>query len=535
MDSEHIPASAAEPPIEPAAPPASTPAAASETAGSTPAAESVQAASAADRPLFTVGQRVWGPVLRLTETQAVIGLSEHGVEEGVLDLIHLRDEFGNLSVNEGDEVQAFVIAAGETPTLAPTLLPPAAEVMEKLRQLQEAGQTVRGRVTSINRGGLEVDIEGRRAFCPYSQIEIGRCENAEIYLNHILDFTITELLPEKRRIVLSRRAVLERERQSKLGDLRSRVTQGSEFEGVVQRLQPFGAFVDIGGLEGLVHVSEISFDRIADPHEALRVGEKVRVRVLDVTQDKTGRDRIRLSIKATLDDPWSKVTEEFHEGDIVRGQVVRLTEFGAFVKLYPGIEGLLHVSQYRPRHPAPPSGDAAEADLAPAPTDEQAPKVGQEVFVRISRIDPARRRISLALRDEDRPEKRRVEHDAVVGEVVSGVVRTIKPYGVFVDLPSLGPWVSGLLPGAETGLGREVSLARHFKTGEPVQVEILEVDEQGRIRLSQRSIREREERGSAPEGGEQAAIARTAPPGGFNALAEAFRRAEEKGRLRTDG
>jgi small subunit ribosomal protein S1 len=514
-------------PFEPAAPapgPSEAPVA--------PAGESAPQAGGEVR--FQVGQRVWGPVLRLTEAQAVIGLSEHGLEEGVLDLVHLRDEFGNLSVAEGDEVQAYVVAISPALTLAPTLLPPAAEVLQRLQEAMDAGQSVRGRVTGVNRGGLEVDIEGRRAFCPYSQIDIGRCENAEIYLNHILDFMVTEIDREKRRLVVSHRAVLERERQEKLGGLREQIREGAEFDGVVKRLQPFGAFVDIGGIEGLVHVSEISFDRIADPQEALRVGEKVRVRVLGVLQDKTGRDRIRLSIKATLEDPWAKLSEQFHEGDIVRGAVVRVTEFGAFVKLYPGVEGLLHVSQYKPRQrpaPAPRSDEAAadEALSAAAETsgEDHTPKLGQEIFVRISRIEPARKRISLALREEDRPERRRAEHDAVVGEVVEGVVRTIKPYGVFIDLPSLGPWVSGLLPGAETGLGREVPLARNFKPAERVQVEIIEVDEQGRIRLSQRTIREREEKAASPGAADSGdVIARMAPPGGFNALAEAFRRAE---------
>ncbi|MBM3317075.1 MAG: S1 RNA-binding domain-containing protein [Candidatus Eisenbacteria bacterium] len=512
MDSQPLPpaetGSAPQPPPEPSAPlPADAPA-----------------------PRFAIGQRVWGPILRLSETQAIIGLSEHGVEEGVLELIHLRDEFGNLSVSEGDEVQAYVVDNGPTPALAPTLLPPAHEVMHRLDEAREAGRPVRGRVVAINRGGLEVDVEGRRAFCPYSQIEIGRCENPEIHLNHILDFMVTELDAGKRRIVLSRRAVLERERQEKMGDLRGRIREGAEFDGVVMRLQPFGAFVDIGGLEGLVHISEIAHERIADPQDALRVGEKVRVRVLGVAQDKTGRDRVRLSIKATLEDPWVKVPEQFHEGDVIHGQVVRVTEFGAFVKLYPGVEGLLHVSQYRPRRPAAPAADA-EAGTDPSPAlEEREPQVGQEIFVRIGRIDVPRKRISLVLRDEERAERRRGEHDAVVGEVVEGVVRTIKPYGVFVDLPSLGPWVSGLLPGAETGLAREVVMARHFKIGERLPVEIIEVDEQGRIRLSQRTIREREEKASAPAAAGEDLAARAAPPGGFNLMAEAFKRAENGGR-----
>ncbi len=531
----------------PGAPPA-TPAAATGLGPITPGAADGVAGpppAAPEESPFKIGQRVWGPILRMTEDQAVISLSEHGLDEGVLDLINLRDEFGNLSVSEGDEVQAYIIKLRPSIKLAPTLYPPAAEVIRKLQEGLEKHETVRGRVTGVNRGGLEVDMEGRRAFCPYSQIEIGRCENAELYLNRILDFRVIELDPAKRRIVLSRRAVLETERQSKLGDLREHVKEGAEFEGVVTRLQPFGAFVDIGGLEGLVHISEISFDRLVHPQDVLRPGQKVRVKVLAIGQGKDGREQIRLSIKATLDDPWLKLGEHFHQGDIVTGTVVRVTEFGAFVKLYPGIEGLLHVSQYKPRAPQPTSpapaaeGDAGleVAEVAPQESDagsgdaadkDRTPQVGQELTVRITRIEFPRRRISLALRDEMREGPHEAVHDAVVGEIVEGTVRAIKRFGVFVDLPSLGPWVSGLLPESETGLGRGVNLTRHFKPGEKARVEIIDVDDRGRIRLSQRTIKDREEKESqvAPEArGEAPPVT---PPAALNALAQAFKRAQEK-------
>jgi small subunit ribosomal protein S1 len=490
-----------------------------ESSPETPAAGAAEA--------FRLGQRVWGPILRMTEDHVVISLSEHGLDEGTLDLVHLRDEFGNLSVAEGDEVQAFIVKLEPAIKLAPSLYPPAAEVMRHLREALDGETPVRGRVTGVNRGGLDVHIEGRRAFCPFSQIELGRCEDPTIYLNHILDFRVLELDEERKRIVLTRRPILEAERKEKLTELRAQITAGAEFEGVVRRLQPFGAFVDIGdGIEGLVHVSEISHDRVEHPSEVLREGEKIRVRVLDVSRGKEGRDRIKLSLKATIPDPWSQVTELLHERDIVTGSVVRVTDFGAFVKLHPGIEGLLHVSQYKPRGAAgaPPATEAAGAET-PAPADAT-PKAGEEITVRITRIDAGRRRISLALRDEDRVDQPKLDHDAIVGETVEGVVRTIKRYGVFLDLPSLGPWVSGLLPTAETEFGPETNIARKFNQGDKVKVEIIDVDDRGRIRLSQRRLTEREALGAAGEAG--ATAGSTAAPGGFNAIAEAFKRAEAR-------
>ncbi len=541
---------------------------------------------------YAVGSRVWGQVLRLTDKQAVVALGEHGLEEGSLDLIHLRDEFGNLHLNEGDEVQAYVVANAPAITLAPSLLPPSAETLGKLKEAQEKKEIVRARVVGLNRGGMELDIEGLRGFCPYSHIEIGRCEKPEIYLNHILDFKISELDEEKKRVVLSRRVILEEERKEKMHELRAQIKDGAEFEGVVMRLQPFGAFVDIGGIEGLVHVSEIAFDRVNDPGEVLRRGEKVRVKVLGTAPGKDGKERIRLSIKALQQDPWTIIDQLFKRNDIITGRVTRVTDFGAFVKLHPGIEGLLHVSEYKPRDagaapeaapapapapapeatPAPEAASAPEATPAPevateAPAEEKPaeqpaeqpagetpaaeapvtpaaetpaaeatpapaeeakqdgiPVEGNEILVRISRIDRDRHRVSLSLHSESEDEGK--QHDASVGEVHTGVVRTIKPYGVFVDLPTVGPWVSGLLPVSETGLDRGANLKKEFAEGQEVKVEIIEIDDRGRFRLSQRSLINRADGGGA--GGAGKGGVSTAPPGGFNTLAEALEKAQDR-------
>ncbi|MCK4305653.1 MAG: S1 RNA-binding domain-containing protein [Candidatus Eisenbacteria sp.] len=538
-------------------------------------------------PKYKIGQRVWGKVLRLSDTQAVLSLGDHVLDEGTLDLVHLRDDFGNLSLSEGDGLQIYVVRLEPSIKLAPSLFPPAAEVMRKLKEAKENSEVIRGRVTGINRGGLDVSIDGRRAFCPFSQIEIGRCEKPEIYVNHIIDFKVMELDEGKRRIVLSHRAILLKERDEKLHELRSQIKEGAEFEGVVMRLQPFGAFVDIGGIDGLVHISEISYDRLDHPKQALRKGEKVRVKVMGISRGKDDRDRIRLSIKALMEDPWTTLDQHFHQGDIVTGTVTRITEFGAFVKLYPGIEGLLHVSQYEQRGQkgrrepvtaaekpseapppktaseqdektsaapteeaakAPPASDsatdeAAKATPAPAiepqsaskePAESSVPVVGQEITIQISRIDVHRKRISLALRAEEQSGRGRMEHDASVGDKAEGIVRTVKPYGVFLDLPALGPWISGLLPTSESGLGREVTvgnLRKKFPEGERVKVEIIEIDDQHRIRLSRRSLLEAAERNtdrSRTRDSKGNQNLPTAPPGGFNVLAEALRKAQGK-------
>ncbi len=542
-------AEAAPAPAEPAPTPAEaapTPAEAAPTpaeAAPTPAAATAPpsgetapaaAAPAPPPPKYRVGQRLWGKVVRLTETKAHVAIDQDELDEGILDLLHLRDDYGNLSISEGDGLQVFVIGLHPHLRVATSLFPPAAEVMHHLTEAREKGERVRGRVAGINRGGLEVLVDGRRAFCPFSQIEIGRCEKPEIYLNHILEFKVLELEPEKKKIILSHREVLIEERRKTAEQMRAQITEGAEFDGVVVRLQPFGAFVDIGGVDGLVHVSELSHDRIQDPSEVVKVGEKVRVKVMGISKDKQGRERIRLSMRAILANPWTRIQELFHEGDIVTGRVVRVTDFGAFIKIHPGVEGLLHVSQYKPRPPRGAIPQVPEGTAAgDAAGDGTTPLVGQDLTVKIARIEAERRRVSLVLREESQPDRqRKVEHDGAVGDRLEGVVRTVKPYGVFLDLPTLGPWVSGLLPGQETGLPREANLRKVFPVGEKFEVEIIDIDEQGRLRLSRRSIVEAAERGTTTPGAEagevQGQAPSAAPPGGFGAMAEALKRAQEK-------
>src|SRR5438094_96218 len=183
------------------------------------------------------------------------------------------------------------------------------------------------------RGGLEVELGGVRGFCPVSQVEAAFCADPSVYVGRTLQFLVTELDEARGTAVLSRKALLRREEQEKASRLLASLKPGDEIEGSVTRLEPFGAFVNIGGVDGLVHVSEISHDRTAHPRDALAEGQKVRVRVLRIDRLKDDRPRIGLSIKAAAPDPWANVGERFTKGLRVRGAVVRLTDFGAFVNL----------------------------------------------------------------------------------------------------------------------------------------------------------------------------------------------------------
>jgi small subunit ribosomal protein S1 len=226
-------------------------------------------------------------------------------------------------------------------------------------------------------------VDGVRAFCPASQADLQRVADLTSYVGRVLEFLVTEVDEGKRRVIVSRRALLARQQSEQAREKLAQITPGQELEGTVRRLEPFGAFVDLGGIEGLVHVSELSHARVAHARDVVTVGDRVRVRVLRVDADER-RPRVALSIRALAPDPWAENAARFAVGMRVPGVVVRLTDFGAFVNLAPGIDGLIHVSQasdQRVQH--------VREVLSP----------GQSVEAVVLGVDPERKRISLSIRE----------------------------------------------------------------------------------------------------------------------------------------
>jgi small subunit ribosomal protein S1 len=422
------------------------------------------AAAAGAAAEITVGMKLKGKVVSVGEEHTLIDFG--GRSEGVAETRRLRGEDGTGRVAAGDEFELFVVEAGDQIVLAPSLRADAHAALSQVREAQAAGLPVTGRVTGLNAGGLEVDLGGVRGFCPVSQIEAGFCAEPAAYVGRTLEFLVTAFGDARGGVVLSRRQLLRRGEEERARQLLAALKPGDELEGTVARLEAFGAFVDLGGVDGLVHVSEIRHERTGHPSQVLSTGDRVRVRVLRIEPGKDGRSRIALSIKAATPDPWTGIETRFAPGMRVRGVVARLADFGAFVTLAPGIDGLVHVSEAALQR----VGHVKEV-LAP----------GQEVEAVVMGVDAAKKRISLSIRETQAaslPEAR----TPAAGDVVEGRVAGIKPFGVFVDLPDYGPRVTGLLPREETGEPRGADLTRVFSIGLPLQVEILEVKD-GRIRL----------------------------------------------------
>lgn len=324
-----------------------------------------------------VGKKVKGTIQKIDDTSAFVDFG--GRSEAVIDLQELRSESGELNLTEGDSIEAIVSSLEGEIRLTRSLRSSNKQV---IREAHENGLPVDGRVTGFNKGGLVVNLGGLRAFCPLSQIEMGFCQSPESYAGKTLSFKIIELRGGGRNLVVSHRAILEEEAKARGLALREKLNKGDELDGKVTRLERFGAFVDIGGVEGLVHVSEISHTRVKNPGEVLKTGQTIKVKILDMKDLGGDKERISLSIKALEPDPWSNLP--FRNGQVISGKVVSIQNFGAFVEVAPGIEGLVHISQL--------TGEKRVNNPSEVVT------VGQEVQVRVQEIDRVQHRISLSMR-----------------------------------------------------------------------------------------------------------------------------------------
>ena len=340
-----------------------------------------------------IGDTVKGEVLAVEDKQLIVGIEGTGVE-GVVPLKELStqpiDDIRSVA-NVGDEIDLVVISTiGKDKENGQYLLSKrrleAQKVWKEIQAKFDAGETITAPVTSVVKGGLVVNA-GVRGFVPASMVEDHFVEDLNQYKNQELEFKIIEIEPSDNRLILSHRAIVEASKAEARKEIFAKLQPGDVVEGKVARLTNFGAFVDLGGVDGLVHVSEIAFDHVDKPSDVLKVGQDVKVKVLAIDVD---RDRISLSIKATLPQPWDNVETEAPAGAVLDGTVRRLTSFGAFVEVFPGVEGLVHISQISHEHIA---------------TPQDVLKEGQAIKVKVLSVDPDAHRLALSIKAlEEAPE-----------------------------------------------------------------------------------------------------------------------------------
>ena len=341
-----------------------------------------------ERRRLSVGDNVRARITRMGQESVVVEIIGTRAE-GMIDLEQLRDGDGNLTVKVGDEIEARVVEdMGKAGCVVlRKAMARGPEAKAELAQAAQLGLTVEGTVTAVNKGGVDVLVAGVRGFCPISQLEARHVADANEYVGRKLQFRVTRYDVDRRgaNLVVSRRALLEEEARGRAEKVRGKLTVGAVLPGVVATIKEFGAFVDLGGIEGMLHVSELGFSRGQRPSEVLSVGQQLEVQVLKIekTDDPKRPERISLSLKSLQRDPWDDIRERFPAGTQVIGKVVRVEQFGAFVELAPGVEGLLHASEL-----------ASGKQVRHA---REVCKVGDSLTVTVLALDHERRRLSLGL------------------------------------------------------------------------------------------------------------------------------------------
>jgi small subunit ribosomal protein S1 len=410
---------------------------------------------------FEMGQLVTGTIMAVHGDIALVSVG--GKSEAVMD----RTELGEL--RPGDGLDAVIIALSPELRVSHKLAIERRE-REALRGAYDNGVPVDGKVTGRNKGGYDVSIAGLRAFCPMSQIDLGFPRNVDAYLGKSFLFRITELADDLSSLVVSRALVLKDEREAATKEAWSRITPGLELEGKIKSVRDFGVFVDLGGVDGMVHVSELSHRASVRPSQIAKVGDTVRVKVLEADREK---GRIALSVKALEPDPWADVPNHFAAGAPFEGTVARKTDFGVFVELLPGVDGLIHVSQL------PPGMKLDDESLIP----------GAPVRGWVRELDLERRRLSLTLREVAVNDPWLDASERYAPETaVEGLVERTANFGVFVQLE---PGLTALIPASETDVPKGGDLAAAFAPGSRVSATVLSVDlQRKRISLSVKKAKE---------------------------------------------
>lgn len=335
-----------------------------------------------------VGNTVTGTVTKVEEKQVLVSI-EGSKLDGIIpisELSSLHVEKATDVVSEGQELQLKVTKVEEELLVLSKKAVDADLAWEDLQKKFESKEVFEAEIKDVVKGGLVVDL-GVRGFVPASLVENYFVDDFSDYKGKTLTFKVVELEKEKNRVILSHRAVVEEEMQNKKHQLLDTIETGQVLEGTVQRITDFGAFVDIGGVDGLVHISQLSYEHVGKPSDVVTEGQKVNVKVLSVDRDN---ERISLSIKETLPGPWSQVSEKLSSGSVTEGVVKRLVSFGAFVEVLPGVEGLVHISQISNKHIGTPHEVLTEGD---------------KVQVKVLDINEADQRISLSIRELEEPEQ----------------------------------------------------------------------------------------------------------------------------------
>jgi small subunit ribosomal protein S1 len=363
-----------------------------------------------------IGEKVKGTVTKVEEKQVLVDVQDSKVD-GIIpisELSSLHIEKASDVVSEGDVLELIVTKVEEELLVLSKRKVDAEKAWEEMKNRFENGDVFKAEVKDVVKGGLVVDL-GVRGFVPASLVEDYYVEDFADYKDKVLTFKIVELDQDKNRLILSHRAVVEAEKQQQKKKLLTDIESGAVLEGTVQRITDFGAFVDIGGVDGLVHISQLSHEHVEKPSDVVSEGQTVQVKVLSVDRDN---ERISLSIKETLPGPWSDISDKAPKGSVLDGIVKRLVSYGAFVEVFPGVEGLVHISQISHKHIG---------------TPHEVLKEDQSVKVKVLDVNESDQRLSLSIKALEEKEEEVTDYEMPeentgfqLGEMIGDKLKDLK-------------------------------------------------------------------------------------------------------------
>jgi small subunit ribosomal protein S1 len=415
------------------------------------------------------GEIVRSKVLRVTESHVILDVGFKS--EGAVQIEEFKDP---QTIEPGEEVDVLLerLEDEEGSIVLSKKKADFMRVWEKIRQAYENDEPVEGTLQKKIKGGVVVDLMGVDAFLPGSQIALRRVPNIDQLLGQSFRFKIIKLNKRRRNIVVSRRVILEAERAHKREFLMKELEVGQARKGIVKNVTDFGAFIDLGGVDGLLHITDMSWGRVSHPSEIVELGQEIEVKVLDIDWD---RERISLGLKQLHSYPWENVGEKYPVGARVQGKVVSITNYGAFVELEPGIEGLVHISEMswtrNVRHPS------------------KVVSIGETIEAVVLKVDPQEEKISLGMKQTEQDPWMMLPMKYPVGTQISGKVRNLTSFGAFVEIE---PGIDGLIHISDMSWTKRVQHPSEIvKKGDTVEVSILNIDpENKRISLGLKQLQE---------------------------------------------
>ena len=404
---------------------------------------------------------ITGKVVRLTDKEAIVDINFKS--EGVISLNEFRY---NQGLKVGDEVEVMVDRR-EDKTGQLQLSHKKARTLkawDKVNELHETGEIVNGFVKSRTKGGMIVDVHGIEAFLPGSQIDVKPIKDYDQFVGKTMEFKVVKINPEFKNVVVSHKALIEADIEGQKKEIIAQLEKGQVLEGTVKNITSYGVFIDLGGVDGLIHITDLSWSRVNHPSEILEDGQTVKVVILDFDDEKT---RIQLGMKQLEAHPWDALSADLKVGDKVKGKVVVLADYGAFVEIAPGVEGLIHVSEMSWSTHLRSAGDFV--------------KVGDEVEAEVLTLDREDRKISLGIKQLNKDPWENIEAKYPVGSKHVGTVRNFTNFGVFVELEE---GIDGLIYISDLSWTKKIKHPSEFcNVGDKLDVVVLELDTQAR-RLS---------------------------------------------------